>query len=284
MASDKQVQANQKNAQKSTGPVSAEGKRKVSENRISHGILSTRLLIQDEKQEDYDVLLDGLFSQLNPVGTLEQSLVKKIAIILWRQQRLVSAETATISLSIYPKRIASEVETGLGYSGFGGLTVEAEDLKPVGQEEVDQLNWCKAIIQEFDAVERVSPDYLKKNAPLIYSQLETDAESEELSIEDYLKSTTPLGYVNELVSWCRQEMVKLQKRIDQQPTIAALSQKAKDKLSIPWSKLDILSKYQASLDNQLYKAIKALRETQQWRLDTIDSINTDNSTISVDAS
>jgi len=38
------------------------------------------------------------------------------------------------------------------------------------------------------------------------------------------------------------------------------------KLRIPWGRLDLLSKYQASLDNQLYKALKALREAREWRV------------------
>ena len=31
------------------------------------------------------------------------------------------------------------------------------------------------------------------------------------------------------------------------------------------SKTDLLARYQTALDNELYKALKALRETQAWR-------------------
>jgi hypothetical protein len=51
-----------------------------------------------------------------------------------------------------------------------------------------------------------------------------------------------------------------------------LAEKAQDKLSVPWQKLDVLSKYQTTLDNQLYKAIKGLREAQEWRVSTLDAI------------
>lgn len=70
MASEKQIQANQQNAQKSSGPKSDEGKRAVSGNRITHGILSTKLLLSDESAEDYEALLGGLVSELGPVGLL----------------------------------------------------------------------------------------------------------------------------------------------------------------------------------------------------------------------
>lgn len=119
MTSLKQVKANQENAKLSTGPTSAAGKLKVSGNRITHGILSNKLLLDGENPDQYQSLLDDLQAQLKPVGTLELSLVEKIAVILWRQRRLVSAETATIDLATNPKRITSEVESGVGLSGYG---------------------------------------------------------------------------------------------------------------------------------------------------------------------
>jgi hypothetical protein len=75
-----------------------------------------------------------------------------------------------------------------------------------------------------------------------------------------------------LIHWCYTEVAKLEKKVLQQPTLTALSQKAKDKLLIPWLKLDVLTKYQITLDNQLYKAMKALRDEQAWRLNSLDAI------------
>jgi len=56
MATERQVRANQQNARKSTGPTSIVGKRKVSGNRITHGILSNKLLLAGGAQEDYQAL------------------------------------------------------------------------------------------------------------------------------------------------------------------------------------------------------------------------------------
>jgi hypothetical protein len=94
-----QLQANQNNAQKSTNPVTAEGKQIVANNAVKHGIFSRHLILSDENPEDYQLLLDGLQTELNPIGTLEQSLVERIAVTLWRQKRLVRSETA-ISLTV----------------------------------------------------------------------------------------------------------------------------------------------------------------------------------------
>jgi hypothetical protein len=72
-----QLKANQSNAQKSTGPVTEEGKQIVANNAVKHGIFSRHLILHDENPEDYQLLLDGLQTELNPVGTLEQSLVEQ---------------------------------------------------------------------------------------------------------------------------------------------------------------------------------------------------------------
>ena len=102
MTSKAQVLANQQNAQKSTGPKSLDGKQKVGSNRITHGILSTKLLLAGEDIQDYQALLGDLQVQLRPVGVLELSLVEKVAVILWRQRRLVGAETAVVELVMTP--------------------------------------------------------------------------------------------------------------------------------------------------------------------------------------
>ncbi len=272
MTSEKQIRANKQNAKKSSGPKSAEGKREVSSNRITHGILSDKLLLGGENPQDYQSLLDNLQAQLRPVGALELSLVEKIAVILWRQRRLVSAETATIELGINPNRIANEVTSGMGLSGFAGEKIEPEDFQPLDQEQSDQLDWCKAVIAQYNEAGALSLDNLNKVAPLIYTQLVKDAEADGESITEHLADTSFEEYKCELIRWCYREVAKLEKKMARQPLAAALSEKAKDKLAIPWQKLDVFSKYQTTLDNQLYKAIKALRDEQAWRLNSLDAL------------
>jgi len=276
MATKKQILANRQNAQKSTGPTSTKGKAIVSGNRITHGILSDKLLLEGENPDDYQSLLDDLQSQLRPAGTLEQSLVEKIAVIFWRQRRLVGAETATIELSINPLQLAIEVESGMGLSGYGSQKIEPEDFLPLNQEQIEQRNWCNAIIAEYTAADSLNLDNLNKVAPLIHAQLVADAESDGETIAKHLSGTSLEEYITELVHWCRKEAVTLEKKQARYPAVLALADKARDKLRIPWHKLDVLTKYQATLDNQLYKAIKALRDAQEWRLKSIDAIDPAN--------
>ncbi|MCP4128149.1 MAG: hypothetical protein GY753_13940, partial [Gammaproteobacteria bacterium] len=113
----------------------------------------------------------------------------------------------------------------------------------------------------------ITPSQLQKKTPLLYEQLTEDAEEEDLSVSEHLVDLDLDEYAWELVTRCENELEKA-KRYEQ---IVQLTGKATDKLSIPWGKLDIFTKYQAALDNQTYKALKALREAQEWRLNTIDA-------------
>ena len=83
--SQAKIDANRRNAQKSTGPRTAEGKARSRWNAMKHGILSSKLLVfDDEQREAFDQLLESLWRDLSPATTCEQILVEKIAMSYWR--------------------------------------------------------------------------------------------------------------------------------------------------------------------------------------------------------
>ena len=87
MSSFKQIQANRRNAQKSTGPKTDEGKEVSRLNALKHGLLAEMLLLPDESVEAFEQLREGLYDYLLPVGSLESELVERIASYLWRLRR-----------------------------------------------------------------------------------------------------------------------------------------------------------------------------------------------------
>lgn len=93
MTSEMQISANKANAQKSTGPTTAVGKAKASQNAIKHGLLSHDLLINDEKQQDLKLFRKMIYETLCPVGAVEELLVEKIINAIWRLRRLTTAES-----------------------------------------------------------------------------------------------------------------------------------------------------------------------------------------------
>ena len=95
---EKKVVSNRRNARKSTGPKSSTGKKTASQNARRHGILSTHLVLEDESRDEFDLLLTTLQQEMGPVGLVEQTLVERVAVTIWRQRRLVRAETADVEL------------------------------------------------------------------------------------------------------------------------------------------------------------------------------------------
>lgn len=273
-----QLKANQTNAQKSTGPITIEGKQIVANNALKHGLFSKHLVLSNENPEDYQLLLDGLQTELNPVGTLEQSLVERIAVTLWRQRRLVRSETAHIELSNKPGIIASAVNTEMNLNS-SAQAITKYDLTEFDQEH---YQWCQAIIKEFELIaeEKLTDmDALKKEAPLMYKQLAKDAEQDEEPIEDYLKNwDEPLEFYYDLVKYCEDEI----KKAKQRPLVLEIARTIQNKRAVlqQGQLRDALAKYQVMLDNELYKAIKALRETQAWRLNALNGFVLEKSSVS----
>ena len=84
-SSPRKVAANRRNAQKSTGPKTSHGKTMSSWNSTRHGLLSNRLpFLYGRSKKQFTRLLRSLQQDLEPVGTLEEVLVEKIAHEYWR--------------------------------------------------------------------------------------------------------------------------------------------------------------------------------------------------------
>lgn len=101
MTSDKQVQANQRNARNSTGPRTPEGKAAVRHNALLHGLLSREVLLPGEDYATLNELYKRLSSELKPVGELENLLVDKITATHWRLRRLGRVEADLFNPASY---------------------------------------------------------------------------------------------------------------------------------------------------------------------------------------
>ena len=87
MTTEAQIEANRANAQKSTGPRTPEGKARVAQNAIKHGLLARQVAVVGEEVEDFALFRDELRAELAPVGLVEARLVARIADLMWRLQR-----------------------------------------------------------------------------------------------------------------------------------------------------------------------------------------------------
>ena len=260
----KKAAANRANALKSTGPKTEEGKAVVATNGIRHGILSSRLLLESERPEEFAELLDSLQAALRPSGALEVVLVDKIATAIWRQRRLVAAETASTELARRPENQdtgrAIEKGAGLGYGEF-----DASTMAEASPEEVERLKWCRDVVAEYVALDDAVLDTndckrLEADAPLMFGQLTTEAGRDGEAARGYI-GTGLRGWAEELESWCKRELAKE----DRRPVVQMVARLVQQQASAPVSN-ELLCRYQAALDGELYKAMRALREQQTWRL------------------
>jgi hypothetical protein len=81
-------------------PKTLRGKRTVSRNAITHGILAREVVItagdREESLEEFRALVEGLVNSYQPVGVVEEALVQMIATALWRKARVLRAENGEI--------------------------------------------------------------------------------------------------------------------------------------------------------------------------------------------
>ncbi len=88
MATWRQIAANRRNAQKSTGPRSAAGKAASSANALVHGFTAARtLVLADEDEAVFHALRQDVIADLDPLDVVQAALAQRIAILLWRLER-----------------------------------------------------------------------------------------------------------------------------------------------------------------------------------------------------
>ena len=99
--SDKQLAANRRNATRSTGPRTPEGKARVKWNALKHGLLARSVVVPlkggPENRRQFRALLEQLHEELQPVGMIEEMLVEQIAVAYWRRRRALRAEAGEIT-------------------------------------------------------------------------------------------------------------------------------------------------------------------------------------------
>jgi len=114
MASKKQIEANKRNALKSTGPKTPEGKASAHLNSTTHGLLSQEILLPGEDGEALKELGERLRAELQPVGEMESLLVEKIIDATWRLRRLSRVEAGIFTWELYEElaqRAQEEAQT-----------------------------------------------------------------------------------------------------------------------------------------------------------------------------
>jgi hypothetical protein len=98
MTSFRQTQANRRNASKSTGPTTEEGKQRSRANALRHGLTAETVIGALEDAEDYKEFEAIITADYDAQSAVERELVLRLASLLWRLRRATTIETGLFEI------------------------------------------------------------------------------------------------------------------------------------------------------------------------------------------
>jgi hypothetical protein len=98
MTSYRQIEANRRNALKSTGPKSEQGKQTSRCNALRHGLTAETVIGALEDAEDYETFEAAVTADYDAQSAVERELVLRLASILWRLRRATNMETGLFEI------------------------------------------------------------------------------------------------------------------------------------------------------------------------------------------
>ena len=119
MISQRKLEANRRNAAKSTGPRTAKGKAKVKLNAVTHGMTAATVVLPHENELAYQHRLEAWTRELKPPGELGRYLVERVVRISWQLDRADTFERA---------KLARRIQEAPRLFGAGGGAEPAEIL------------------------------------------------------------------------------------------------------------------------------------------------------------
>ena len=109
MSSVRQIEANRRNALKSTGPTTPEGKQRSRCNAVRHGLTAETVIAVVENGEDYTAFEAAVIADYDAQSAVGRELVLRLASVLWRLRRATGIET-TLFDSLVGKPHLNETE------------------------------------------------------------------------------------------------------------------------------------------------------------------------------
>jgi hypothetical protein len=119
MLSPQKLAANRRNAQKSTGPRSAEGKSRARFNALKHGATAQIPVLPGEDPAAFQARVDAYKADLMPRSTLECDLVERMALMSTQFDRATRADLARITTNVLTSPVVAAHELELEVESLG---------------------------------------------------------------------------------------------------------------------------------------------------------------------
>jgi hypothetical protein len=104
MTSFPQFEANRRNAMRSTGPKTENGKRQSRANAVRHGLTAETVVGSLEDAEDYKAFEASVVWDYCAETAVERELVLRLASLLWRLRRATAIETDLLEIQAEASR------------------------------------------------------------------------------------------------------------------------------------------------------------------------------------
>jgi hypothetical protein len=205
--SDAQLAANRENAQKSTGPKTAEGKAHVHLNALKTGLTGRTVCLPSDDATLYQDLMSKYSRLYQPVGPEEEALVQSVVDIRWRLDRIPGLLMALLNKGRielaaddpdFVKRNQAdmlEIEVMAKYEKeFKNLNLQESRLARRREREIAELKQLQKErkANEAAALERAASAHLvAEKAGQPYSCPEIGFEFSKAVFEAHLASLTP---------------------------------------------------------------------------------------------
>src|SRR5437764_3000922 len=98
MTSFKQIESNRRNARRSTGPTTEQGKLRSRRNAVRHGLTAETVIGALEDAEDYRLFEAAVIADYDAQSAVERELVLRLASLLWRIRRATTMETGLFQI------------------------------------------------------------------------------------------------------------------------------------------------------------------------------------------
>ena len=143
MISFRQIEANRRNALRSTGPSTEDGKRRSRQNALRHGLSAETVVEIVEDIDDYRGFEAAIIADYDARTAVERELVLRLASLLWRLRRatMIETELLRIQAEVLRDRRSSHLAVRSRYTLSPILGDEIPAVQDVQEDQTDSNPW-----------------------------------------------------------------------------------------------------------------------------------------------
>ena len=282
----KQIEANRKNALRSTGPTTPEGKQVSRFNALRHGLRAKEVTIPGEEDPaEFDAILRELCEDSEPEGHTERHLIEQVGLAEWRLRRVHRAELGEIRTQMASRMASksSEVEDEIKHAFqyfperlpqlLGKSTAGIAYLREAVEEAFDELE-SEGTVSEvsIDELERVFGE--EADSPVTMLKVWFVEEMPEGNEEDLDSDGEPRRRRRTSAkkkAAARKHLEMTLKNLDRQERKLHKHERinleiVRQRLSIPKAaELERIQRYETAIRRGMYQAIDQLERLQRRR-------------------